>query len=73
MKTTKIIQDIKLVPVVRKARLKDINESKEDLIYWLTRPVTERISAVTFLISQSLNRGERMDKSIVNKIKLKDK
>jgi len=38
---------MKIVPVVRKALLKDIDEEYEDMLYWLSRPPHERIAAVT--------------------------
>ena len=61
------IDSFKLVPVVRKAQLHEIDEEKEDVAYWLTRLAKERLSAVTFMISQTLTKGERMDKSIIRK------
>lgn len=67
MKGTGISHDFKLVPVAKKGRLSEINESKEDLQYWLSRPAGERIAAVTFLVFQSLSEGQRMDKSVVRK------
>jgi hypothetical protein len=54
-----------IIPVVRKARLKDIDEDLENLQYWLSRPPIERIAAVTQLISLSLQPGQRMDKTKV--------
>ena len=61
---------MKIVPVVRKAVLKNIDEELEDMHYWLSRPPAERIAAVTRLISKSLAPGQRMDKSIVIKRQL---
>jgi len=61
---------LKIEPVVRKALLKDIDESYEDLLYWLSRPPQERIAEVTRLISHSLKPGQRMDKTVVIKRKL---
>ncbi|MBV8389672.1 MAG: hypothetical protein JO080_07730 [Mucilaginibacter sp.] len=58
---------MKIVPVVRKAALKDIDEELEDMNYWLSRPAHERMAAVTQLISKSLKPGQRMDKTIVVK------
>jgi hypothetical protein len=61
---------MKIVPVVRKAVLKEIDEEQEDIQYWLSRPPYERIAAVTRLISGSLTPGQRMDKTAVVRRKL---
>jgi hypothetical protein len=60
-----------IVPVVRKVRLKEADDEVRDLAYWLAQPVAARINAVTFLISQSLKKGERMDKTKIVKRKMK--
>ena len=62
--------DFRWVPVVSKGRLHEIDEATNDILYWLSRPVEERLAAVTFLVSQQLNEGERMDKTIVRKMKM---
>ena len=56
--------------VVKKGPLKGLDQDKEDLEYWRTKSVMERAAAVTFIISQSLKPGQRMDKSFVQKRKL---
>ena len=61
---------MKIVPVVRKSKLKDIDESYEDMLYWLSRPPQERIAAVTNLREFSLRPDERMDKTVIIKRKL---
>jgi hypothetical protein len=61
---------MKIVPVVRKAILKEIDEEYEDMLYWLSRPPQERIAEVTRLISHSLKPGQQMDKTMVVKRKL---
>lgn len=61
----------KIALVVRKVMLKDANDEERDLEYWLTKQVKERAAAVTYLISQSLTKGQRMDKTIVVKKSLK--
>lgn len=58
---------MKIVPVVRKALLKDIDESYEDMLYWLSRPPQERIAEVTRLRSHSLKPGQRLDKTVLIK------
>ncbi|MES2455535.1 MAG: hypothetical protein V4594_08345 [Bacteroidota bacterium] len=52
-----------IVPVVRKVQMKAANDEQYDLEYWLGRSVKERAAAVTFIISQSLSKGQRMDKT----------
>jgi hypothetical protein len=61
---------MKIVPVVRKATLKEIDEGYEDMLYWLSKTPKERIAAVTQLRSFSLKPGQRMDKTVVVKRKL---
>lgn len=58
---------MKIVPVIRKAILKEIDEGYEDMVYWLSRSPQERIAAVTELRSHSLKPGQRLDKSVVIK------
>jgi len=71
METPGIFPDFKMITVAKKGRLNELDESKEDLKYWLSRPVNERIAAVTFLISQSLAKDESMDKTLIRKRKLR--
>ncbi|MBS1530360.1 MAG: hypothetical protein JSU01_08635 [Bacteroidetes bacterium] len=59
----------KIALVARKVPMKEANDERRDLQYWLSQPVQKRAEATTFLISQMLRKGQRMDKSIVNKIK----
>jgi hypothetical protein len=61
---------MKIVPVVRKALLTDIDESYKDMLYWLSRPPQERIAEVTRLRSHSLKPGQRMDKTVIVKRQL---
>jgi len=53
----------KIAPVLRRVMMKDANDEQHDLEYWLDRPVKERAAAVTYIISQSLTKGQRMDKT----------
>lgn len=53
----------KIAPVRRRVMMKDANDEQHDLEYWLSRPVKERAAAVTYIISQSLKKGQRMDKT----------
>ena len=54
---------------VRKGPMKEIDE-QEDLRYWLSRSPKERIEALTFIVSQYLKPGQRLDKTAVSKRKL---
>jgi hypothetical protein len=47
--------------------MKDAKDEQHDMEYWLSKPVKERAAAVTFIISQSLQKGQRMDKTKVVK------
>lgn len=61
---------MKIIPVVRKAVLKEIDESHEDMLFWLSKSPRERIAAVTQLRSHTLKPGQRMDKTVVIKRKM---
>jgi hypothetical protein len=60
-----------IVPVVRKVVMKNANDDDRDLDYWLAQPPVKRLEAVTFLVLQSLREGERMNKNVVTKRKMK--
>ena len=60
-----------IMPVVTKQPLKAFDARMQDLEYWLSRPAKERLAAVTFIISQNLEKGHQMDKTYVNVKKLK--
>ena len=61
---------MKIIPVVRRLKLKDIDEKQEDIRYWMSRPPLERLNAVTRLIAMHLTPGQRMDKTHIVKRKL---
>lgn len=61
---------MRIVPVTRKALLKEIDEGYEDMLYWLRKSPQERIAEVTRLRSHSLTPGQRLDKTVVIKRKL---
>ncbi len=67
----KIPAERKIQPVARKMALHEANDYTHDLNYWLSRPVTERLAAVTLLVRQTLAKGQQMDKRKVVKRKLK--
>lgn len=70
-KTNNVIEGRHILPVVRKVPIKEADDTSRDLDYWLNQPVVQRLAAVTFLVCQFLNEGERMDKSRVVKKKMK--
>lgn len=43
---------------------------KINLEYWLSQPVKKRAEAITFLVLQMLEEGQRMDKTFVNRVKM---
>ncbi len=57
--------------VRRQISMKGSDQAAEDLQYWLSKTPQERIAAVTFLITQTLAPGQRMDKTKVAQIKFK--
>jgi hypothetical protein len=59
--------------VVRKASMHEINEGEEDLRYWLSKSPRERLAAVNFIVAQSLTSGQRLDKTMIRKRKMKGK
>lgn len=61
------IVGFKFVPLVKKGRQNELDEPTDDIQYWLTRPAQERISAVTFLVFQSIDANERLDKTAIRK------
>lgn len=62
----------KMVRAVRKGLIKEIDQGTEDLKYWLSKSPRERLAAVTFIVSQSIEPGQRLDKTAVVKRKMKD-
>ncbi|MGB4776161.1 MAG: hypothetical protein WBP45_13365 [Daejeonella sp.] len=62
-------RQIKLV--VNKFDMNEVDQSFEDMNYWLSKTPQERLAAVTFLINQNLKPGQRMDKTKFSRIKMK--
>ncbi|WP_293301305.1 hypothetical protein [Pedobacter sp. UBA4863] len=52
-----------IAPVLRQVQMKNADDEQHDLEYWLSKSLKERAAAVTFIISQSLAKGQRMDKT----------
>jgi hypothetical protein len=60
-----------LQKVVEKKTIVNLKDQGSDLAFWLSKTPQERVAAVTFLSMQQLKEGERMNRTIVNKFKLK--
>lgn len=58
-----------IAPVLRRVQMKDAKDEMWDWQYWLSQPVVKRAEAVTFLVGQMLEKGQRMDKNMVKKIR----
>ena len=52
-------------PVVNKFDMKDFNEIKQNLEYWLSRPPSERVAAVDYLRKQLYGDSIRLNKKVV--------
>ncbi len=48
--------------VIRKRPLRDPNAAREDLEYWLSRPLEERVAAVDLLRAQMYGTGHKLQK-----------
>lgn len=59
-----------LQPNLQNIQQKETLEDISDWKYWLSQSGERRAEAVTFLVLQKLKRGERIDKAIVNSIKV---
>lgn len=57
----------RVVRVVKKGKLHELEQDWRDHQYWLSMPVSARAAALTTLVAQSLEPGQRMDKSFVRK------
>ncbi len=62
---------MKIVPIVTKVKMKGGDEDYKDMLYWLSKTPQERIAAVTHLRRAFLKSGERLDKSVVIKRKMR--
>lgn len=50
--------------VIKKSSLKEYNEVKENLSYWLSKTPEERILAVEFLRKQCYGSSERLQRTV---------
>jgi hypothetical protein len=62
----------KIAMVKRQIDMKTHDQTAEDLKYWLSKTPQERLAAVTFLVRQMLEPGQRMDRSVFIRRKLKE-
>lgn len=61
-----------ITAVAARVKMHGHDEEKQNLEYWLSRPVEERLEAVTRLSAQLKKRkNQRMDKSVHRKIKMR--
>lgn len=68
-KPKQVVPERSIVPVRRRVEMKAADDSIHDWQYWLGQPAVKRAEAVTFLVSQMLAKGQRMDKTLINKIR----
>lgn len=61
----------KIAPVVHRVSLEEADDYTRDVDFWLTKTPIERLSAVTFIVRQSLSKGQVLDKSQVIRRNLK--
>lgn len=59
----------KIQMVGQRVNGKDHDEETQNKNYWLSRPISERLDAVTMLRSQVLTKGQRMNKEFAIKRK----
>jgi hypothetical protein len=60
-----------IAPVVRTVALHKAADAKNDLSFWLTKTPLQRLSALTAIVSSSMPKSNRLDKSKLEKRKLK--
>ena len=68
---TAAIPQRKMVMIARRIDRKNHHEEAVDKAYWLSRPVSERLDAVTRLRAQFIKKGLRMDRTHLVKRKLR--
>lgn len=60
-----------IIPALRKVKVKEADDAKNDLKFWLKKTPMDRVAAVTGMISPSQTPLERMDKTKIVKRKLR--
>lgn len=57
--------------VVRKVKLKDAGDEENNLEFWLSKPALFRVAAITKMITGTMDKSGRMDKTQIIKRKLR--
>ena len=60
-----------IIPTLRKVKLKESEEGMQNLAFWLSKPALFRVTAVTEMITGTMDKFVHMDKTRVVKGKLK--
>jgi len=72
MVQTRPVQHRQIAMVAKRVKMRTHDEVKQNLDYWLSRPVSERLEAVTRLSARLKKRAnQRMDKTFYRKRKLR--
>lgn len=66
---TAAIPQRKMAMVARRVNMRQHDDESVDLAYWLSRPVKERLEAVTQLSAQFIKKGRQMDRTHIVKRK----
>lgn len=61
----------KIAMVFNQIEMKTNDQDKDDLEYWLGKTPQERLAGVTFLVRQTLDPHQRMDKNIFSQRTMK--
>ncbi len=68
---TTAIPERKIALIAKRVKTKGHNEEKQNLDYWLSRPVAERLDAVTRYRFQVVGKNERMNRKFGLKRKMR--
>ena len=60
-----------IVPVVRKVILHQADDEKNDLAFWLSKTPLDRLSALSGIVSTTMSKSKKLNRSIIAKRKLK--
>jgi hypothetical protein len=60
-----------IVPVVRKVLIHQAEDEKNDFVFWMSKTPLDRLAAVSGIVSSSLSKSTKLDKSKIAKRKLK--